>query len=320
MSFYFKLHLIKFARQLIKFIEVYYNFLKEESQKKLSSFDEENNIKWKDEIINLLDSYYSKYDEKNPPNNKKIINIKGFECRKNYIIKELNKNTKEEQVTLDFELLFELVQFLYLMYYKIKVKKNNKKNHRDIEKNMTRCISKELIDLIQYLKIKEDQKLNPPIECVLRFYQNQYYLIQFFQLKKNPIQLNNYCSNQLKVIIHYYMEKNLKSESAYELNPLMEELNKLDEKLNNNKYNEGFCYQNLLKNFQINYDDEKKIESNKEEKKFKEKIIDDEKEENEENNEDETETYYYMEEEDDDENNFSDDDNSDSNMEDEKSQ
>ena len=87
MADFLALDLNKFENQMVKFIEIYYNLLKDEKAEPLVSLKEKG-LKWKKQIIYLLEK---KYPEDSPKGLKTILKT----------IKEyLNEETKKEHLNI----------------------------------------------------------------------------------------------------------------------------------------------------------------------------------------------------------------------------
>ena len=236
MADYLGIDLNKFEGQMMNFIEVYYNILKEEKEKPLSSFNEKNGKIWNEQIINLLKI---KIKEKNRGGY-----INAIEVTKK-LLEDAEKNGK---VHLEFFIIMNLVETLFEIYFNIK-NPNKKKSSEHIKKNMARCICREIIELRNELSHNE----NPPSEYILRFYEDQYYLIKFMRPDNPQIELSNYTIKDIKTNIHTNLSINLNNENSFELFPLKEEFINF-EKANNINNNQS-------KNIIINIDRKEAIKS-----------------------------------------------------------
>ena len=206
------LDLNKFENQMLVFIEAYYNKLKEKKDKPLL-ISEKNLIKkdWKDQIINLFDNYMIKEE-------KEFIKIKSrINSTKNY----LNNATRKGNIKLEFYMILDILEILYEIYF---YKKNKGyKNRNIIFINMIRCISRELIELRN--KLSHDE--NPGIEYILRFYEDQYYLIKYLKIDDIKIELSDYITKDIKHNIHIYLSKILDEyDKTFEFDSLKIESNK----------------------------------------------------------------------------------------------
>ena len=217
------LDLNKFEDQMDKFIEIYYNLLKKGGDEPLVSLKNDA-IKWKEQIIKLLDDIYT---EDSP---------KSLKIRKKQIKEDLNEAIKKKHLNIEFYLILEIAEFLYETYFDKIIKKNQKKSNEYIQKNMARCIYKELIELRN--KLSHDE--NPSYEYILRFYEDQYFLIKFMKPVNAKFELSDYIIKEIKINIHLYLLHNLYNGNSFELNPLKEELinfELLNKKLDNKVYN-----------------------------------------------------------------------------------
>ena len=124
-----------------------------------------------------------------------------------------------------------------------------KKTAESIKKIMSRCIFRELIELRNELSHNE----NPPSELILRFYEDQYYLIKFMKPNDSQVELSNYITQDLKVNIHMNLANNLNNENSFELYPLKEEFIKFE--------SENKIKDNNPKNIIINADTKEAIKS-----------------------------------------------------------
>ena len=117
-------------------------------------------------------------------------------------------------------MIMDIAETLFEAYFEKRYRKYQKKTSEHIKKHMARCIYKELIELRNELSHNE----NPPYEYILRFYEDQYYLIKFMKPNNAKIQLSDYITKDIKLNIHICLEKNIENNKSFELNPLQEEL------------------------------------------------------------------------------------------------
>ena len=232
------LDLNKFEQQMMHFIEIYYNYLKKEEDKPLSPIRKDGGLDWKNQILTLLDNQIGENCRE------------GFKSRKEAIKNYLNEATKKNKVNYEFYMIMDIVELLYEIYFDKKNKNLNKNYNRrlkiksidHIKKHMSRNICKEIVHLRNELSHDE----NPPLEYILRFYEDQYYIIKFMKPSETTVKLNDYITKEIKINIHIYLEKNLNYIKSFELNPLQEEFIQFEN--NNNKIND--VYKN--NNFSIN--------------------------------------------------------------------
>ena len=232
MADYLGIDLNKFENQMMKFLEVYYSILQQEP---LIPFKKENSIIWKDKIINLLEKF----------KNTDRIGLKN--CIESNI-KLLNEVTKNGNFHLEFYIIMSVTETLFEIYVDNKYPKQ-KKTAESIKKIMSRCIFRELIELRNELSHNE----NPPSELILRFYEDQYYLIKFMKPNDSQVELSNYITQDLKVNIHMNLANNLNNENSFELYPLKEEFIKFE--------SENKIKDNNPKNIIINADTKEAIKS-----------------------------------------------------------
>ena len=215
MADFLGIDLNKFEDQIINFIEVYYSILNK--GEKLASLKENGGIKWKEQIIKYLD-YYCKEDSP-----------RGVKSRIETIKEFLDEATKKNRVNVEFYMVLDICQFLYEIYFDENHDRRQRKSNEHIKKHMSRCIYKELI----FLRNKLSHNENPPFEYVLRFYEDQYYLIKFMKPEKGIVELSEYTIKNIKLNIHLFLEKNLNYKNSFDLNPLQEEFIQIErEKLN----------------------------------------------------------------------------------------
>ena len=220
MADYLALDLNKFENQMLNFIEIYYNLLKKEEDKPLKLMKKEDfDIEWKNQIINLLEEYSKEEYQK------------WVKIRKDTIKKYLEKATEKNKIKIELYMIMDIAETLYEAYFDKKYMKYPKKTGEHIKKHMSRCIYKELIELRNELSHNE----NPPLELILRFYEDQYYLIKFMKPNDAKVQLSNYIIKDIKMNIHICLEKLLKNYKSFELNPLQEELNIYEESIKRNE-------------------------------------------------------------------------------------
>lgn len=199
------LDLNKFENQMLIFIETYYNLLKEDKDEPLKCNQKKLiNEEWKEKIINILDIYINDNNLKKFNNRKDSIKNYLYEKKKHY-----NKNN------LEFYMVMDIAQTLYEIYFDKKHKNEKKKNLNEYYiSNMISCIYRELIELRNKLSHEE----NPPIEYILRFYEDQYYLIKYMKPKDSKVELSDYTTKDIKNNIHLYLSKVLDNkDKAFEL-------------------------------------------------------------------------------------------------------
>lgn len=232
MADYLAIDLNKFENQMMNFLEVYYSILQKEP---LIPFKKENSTIWKDKMINLLEKF----------KDTKRIGLKN--CIEGNI-KLLNEATKNGIFNLEFYIIMSVTETLFEIYVD-KEYPIQKKTAESIKKIMSRCIFRELIELRNELSHNE----NPPSELILRFYEDQYYLIKFMKPNNSQIELSNYITHDLKINIHMNLANNLNNQNSFELYPLKEEFIKFETE---NKIND-----NNPKNIIINGDTKEAIKS-----------------------------------------------------------
>lgn len=242
MADYLGLDLGRFQDQMMNYIDIYFNLLKKEKDEPLASIKKEGGIKWKDQIKNLLEYYYAEHNQ---------IWIKS---RKESMNDYFDKATKKNKVNIEFYMIMDIAELLYEVYFDKTNRQNRKKSSEHIKKRMAKSIYRELIELRNELGHNE----NPPYEYILRFYEDQYYLIKFMKPSDAKIKLDDYITKEIKMNIHLYLEKNLKNKKSFELNPLEEEFLKFEEtNVINDDYKKKDKYSN--KNFTISEDDIKSM-------------------------------------------------------------
>jgi hypothetical protein len=232
------LDLIKFEEQMLHFIEIYYNYLKNKEEEPLSPLRKNGDLKWKAQIINLLDNKIGKDCRE------------GFKSRKEAVKKYLDEATKKNKLNYEFYMIMDIAELLYEIYFDAKNKNLNEnynrrikiKSSEHIKKHMSRNICKEIAHLRNELSHDE----NPPLEYILRFYEDQYYIIKFMKPSEETVKLNDYVTKEIKINIHIYLEKNLNYIKSFELDPIQEEFIKFEN--SNNIAND--VYKNY--NFSIN--------------------------------------------------------------------
>lgn len=231
MADFLTLDIKKFQDQLLLFISAYYDLL-------VKAYDEDKNNKgdrgkfeklvelskdsekWREQIIKLFMKYYDKKENDYSP-----AIIERFHSLRDYLLEDIEKGKYVE-----FYMIVDICQFLYETYFNIteKNKKAKSKNIRHIEKHISRCLYKEIIDLRNQLSHDED----PELEYVLRFYENQYFFIKIIKPENYGTDLlTDYAKKDIQFNIHIYLEKNLNNVKSFDLNPLCEEIDKLERKL-----------------------------------------------------------------------------------------
>ena len=240
---FLSIDLNRFEDQMLNFIEIYYNIIKKEEDEPLISIKKEGGIKWKNQIIKLLENYYQE------------VSQKWIKSRMEAIKDYMEEATKKKKLNIEFYMIMDISEVLFEIYFDKKKPKNQKKSSEHIKKRIAKCIYRELIELRNELSHNE----NPPYEYILRFYEDQYYLIKFMKPENVKVQLSDYIIKEIKMNIHLYLEKNLKNNKSFELNPIQEEflkfeeLNEINEENLNNKY--------LNKNLTITNETKNEIES-----------------------------------------------------------
>ena len=232
------LDLDKFEEQMIHFIEICYNYLKEEKDEPLSPLKTNENLKWKDQIIKLLDKKIGENCRE------------GFKSRKEVVKAYLNEATKKNKLNYEFYMVMDIVELLYELYFDSKnqnlIRNYNRKikikSSEHIKKHISRNICKEIV----YLRNELSHDENPPLEYILRFYEDQYYIIKFMKPSENKVELSDYSKKEIKINIHIYLEKNINYIKSFELDPIQEEFIKFEN--SNNIAND--VYKN--NNFSIN--------------------------------------------------------------------
>ena len=227
MADFLSLDFNKFENQILMFIEIYYNNLKSNEDEPLySNKKQEIGIKWRDQIKYILDKYHN---DSNPKLLNRVKSIKEY----------LDMPVYKGKINLEFYMILDIAEILYETYFIEKSKKNKKKQEDYIINNMVRCIYRELIELRNRLSHDE----NPSIENILRFYEDQYYLIKYMKPENLKCELSDYITKDIKNNIHIYLSKLLdNNEKVFELEPMKnknicnEELNKInDDSIINNK-------------------------------------------------------------------------------------
>ena len=224
------LDLSKFEEQIIQFIEIYYNYLKKEEDKPLSPLRKDGGFKWKEQIVDLLKIKIKENSRE------------GFKARKETVEKYLEEATKKNKVNFEFYMIMDIAELLYEIYFDNKNKNLNKnynrgikiKSSEHIKKHMSRNICKEIAHLRNALSHDE----NPPLEYILRFYEDQYYIIKFMKPSEETVKLNDYVTKEIKINIHIYLEKNLNYLKSFELNPIQEEFINFENR--NNRTNDAY--------------------------------------------------------------------------------
>ena len=205
----------KFENQMINFIEAYYYILKKENSQNKNEFKYRTKD-WYEKLIDLIYYYKNKISE----------NKKGFNLRIEQIIEYLKEMGKKEK-KLEFNMIINITHLLYEMHY------NNQKNNKNdrsihLKYKMAKNIYKELICLRN--ELSHYQKGIPPLEYILRLYEDFYYLIKFMKPKDSDfkVKIDEQFLKEIKVNIHVYLEKNLEYDKSFELNDLIEEFKKFE--------------------------------------------------------------------------------------------
>ena len=203
----------KFENQMINFIEAYYYILKRDNESNINDFKYKTK-NWYEKLIDLINSY------------NKDENKKGFKLRIEQIVKYLKEMGKNEK-KLDFYMIINITHLLYEMHY------NNQKNNKNerslpLKYKMAKNIYKELICLRN--ELSHYQKGIPPLEYILRLYEDFYYLIKFMKPKDTDfkVKMDDQFLKEIKTNIHIYLEKNLEYDKSFELNDLIEEFKKFE--------------------------------------------------------------------------------------------
>lgn len=221
----------KFHEQLLDIFEIYFNELNKDNKGKLIKI--QNNSNWKKELKNYLEQAKEKLG-KNQYRAEKIIEK----------IKENKTNNNENE----FIFILDITELLYEIYYCIINGEIGKKSSKRINHKMVNYIYKELIQIIRLIYFKFKEKKNLSTEMLLRFYEDQFFLIKNMKPTFKDIKLNNYAEKQLKIRILMYTNQNLNSENSFELDPLKEEFIKYDLDNNTDKQiNNDFYIQNKNK-------------------------------------------------------------------------
>ena len=203
----------KFENQMINFIEAYYYILKRDNESNINDFKYKTK-NWYEKLIDLINSY------------NKDENKKGFKLRIEQIVKYLKEMGKKEK-KLEFYMIINIAHLLYEMHY------NNQKNNKNerslpLKYKMAKNIYKELICLRN--ELSHYQKGYPPLEYILRLYEDFYYLIKFMKPKDTDfkVKMDDQFLKEIKTNIHIYLEKNLQYDKSFELNDLIEEFKKIE--------------------------------------------------------------------------------------------
>ena len=228
----------KYEEQLLVFIEIYFNELNKDNKDDLIFTQNNSNINWKNKIKIYLEKSKEKFEQKDH---------KHFNKRIERIVEKIEENKKNDSEN-EFIIILDIAELLYDIHYieingDIKKKSSNKIKH-----NMVKQTYKELIQMVRFIYSKYKDKKSVPLEILLRFYENQFYLIKHMKPTFKDIELNNYIEKQLKIRILMYMNQNLNSINSFELNPLKEEFIKYDEENNfDKKINNEFYIKNKTK-------------------------------------------------------------------------
>ena len=228
----------KYEEQLLVFIEIYFNELNKDNKDDLIFTQNNSNINWKNKIKIYLEKSKEKFEQKDH---------KHFNKRIERIVEKIEENKKNDSEN-EFIIILDIAELLYDIHYieingDIKKKSSNKIKH-----NMVKQTYKELIQMVRFIYSKYKDKKSVPLEILLRFYENQFYLIKHMKPAFKDIELNNYIEKQLKIRILMYINQNLNSINSFELNPLKEEFIKYDEENNfDKKINNEFYIKNKTK-------------------------------------------------------------------------
>ena len=238
---FLSLDLNKFENQMLIFIDAYYKLLKENNNISLATEKNLIDEKWKKQIIDLLDDYLNK-DES-------VFGL--FSSRIKSIKKYLDKATRKGKLYLEFYMVSDIAEILYELYFN---KKNrNKKGKSYMLNNMVRCINRDLIELRN--KLSHDEM--PEIEYILRFYEDQYFLIKYMKPSDSKIELSDYVIKDIQNNIYIYLSKLLVDyDKAFEFDYSLKKDSKENKELINICDNKE-----EINNEDINYETEKDIKN-----------------------------------------------------------
>ena len=215
----------KFEEQLLKFIELYYNEINKNNKEILFSNPiKKDDIIWKNKIKLFLENFQKNLNPKNTYNKSRISKILDTLEEKSHSNSKIINN--------EFNLILDISELLFEIHFERYG--HPKKSGIQLNKNMTRNIYKELIHIIKLLINRNKSNKKTSYEFILRFYEDQYYLIKYMTPNFTNIEYNDYINKELKIKMLIYLNKNLNSENSFELNPLKEEFIKYD--LENNNY------------------------------------------------------------------------------------
>ena len=112
----------RFQDQMMNFIEIYFNSLKNEKDEPLASIKKEGGIKWKDQITNLLENYIVEHNQT------------WIKSRKESMKEYLDEATKKNKVNIEFYMIMDIAELLYELYFDKKSRKHRKKSSEHILK------------------------------------------------------------------------------------------------------------------------------------------------------------------------------------------
>ena len=215
----------KFEEQLLKFIEIYYNEINKDNKEILFSNPiQKDDTTWKKKIKSYLENFQKKLEEKDTHHKSRISKLLE-------ILEEKSNNNANKIINKEFNIIIDISELLFEIHFESSG--HVKKSSIQLNKNMTRNIYKELIHIIKLLIHRNKLNKKTNYEFILRFYEDQYYLIKYMTPDFTNVELNDYIKKELKIKILIYLNKNLNSENSFELNPLKEEFIKYDEENNN---------------------------------------------------------------------------------------
>lgn len=228
----------KYEKQLLVFIEIYFNELNKDYKDNLICTQNNSSTNWKNEIKIYLEKNKEKFEQSYHNH---------FNKRIEKIVEKIEENKKNDNEN-EFIFVLDIAEILYDIHY-VEINGDfKKKSSNKIKHNMVKHTYKELIQMVRLIYSKYKDKKNVPLEILLRFYENQFYLIKHMKPTFKDITLNNYIEKQLKIRILMYMNQNLNSINSFELNPLKEEFIKYDEENNiDKKINNDFYIKNKTK-------------------------------------------------------------------------
>ena len=128
-----------------------------------------------------------------------VENVQDCLCQIIEYLKEMGKNEKK----LEFNMIINITHLLYEMHY------NNQKNNKNdrsihLKYKMAKNIYKELICLRN--ELSHYQKGIPPLEYILRLYEDFYYLIKFMKPKDSDfkVKIDEHFLKEIKRFFLYY--------------------------------------------------------------------------------------------------------------------